>query len=65
MGSICNTTSCWALLALVLVGIVGQVGLVWWAHLRAAKRINDAKRQTRKEQASLIEKEFDKMKGSE
>jgi hypothetical protein len=52
-------------LTLVLVGIVGQLVLVWWGHSRAAKRINDAERQARKEQASLIEKEFDKMKGNE
>lgn len=64
MGSICSTTSCWSILALVLVGIVGQLVLVWWGHSRAAKRINDAERQARKEQASLIEKEFDKMKGN-
>jgi hypothetical protein len=50
---------------LVLICVAGQIGLIWWAHRRAAKRIDEAKRQARQEQANLIEKEFDKMKGSE
>ena len=58
-----TTTSSWTLAALVFLGIIGQVALIWWLHGRAAKRISDAKRQARKEQATMIEKEFDKMKG--
>lgn len=65
MGAVCSTTSCLTLAALVFLGIIGQVALIWWLHGRAAKRISDADRQARKEQATLIEKEFDKMKGGE
>lgn len=52
-------------LVIVLFGIVGQAVFIWWAQRRADKRLGDAIRQVRKEQANLIEKEFDKMKGNE
>lgn len=65
MNSICNNTSCWILWVIVLFGIVGQATFIWWSQRRADKRLSDAMRQARKDQANLIENEFDKLKGSE
>lgn len=61
MNSICSSTACWVILALVFAGIVGQAWFVWRAHRSAEQRGSDARRQARKDQASLVEQEFDNM----
>lgn len=65
MSGICNTTMYWILLAIVFISTAGQAGLIWFAHWRVKKQQDDARRQARKDQANLIENEFDKLKGYE
>jgi hypothetical protein len=63
MASIFGEETSTTLPTLVFLGLIIQVGLIWWAHRRAAKRSNEAQRQARKHQAELIEKEFKQMRG--
>lgn len=61
MSSICTDSSCWTILVVVLIGIAGQAGFIWWSHRRAQRQWDDARRQVRKDQAKLIDDAFDNM----
>ncbi len=61
MSSICTDTSCWILLVVVLLGIAGQAGLIWWASRRHKIDPN----QVAAARARLIEDAFDRMAASD
>lgn len=52
------------LFLVVLVGVVGQAGFIWWAHARHERSYRDAERQLRKQRAELVETAYDKMTGN-